>query len=186
MGRLILVTGGARSGKSAFAERYAAGCGRKIAYIATAQVLDREMEFRVGLHRRRRPADWDTYEAPFDAHTAVRAAAAGHDMLLFDCLTVYVSNLLCSLDSIENSDKNYALVKDACEKIAAAVRESSATLVVVTNEVGGGIVPMHRLSREFRDLSGLANQLFAKEAEEVYLVTAGIPVNIKQLEYKIL
>lgn len=186
MGRLILVTGGARSGKSSFAERYAAGYGRKIAYIATAQISDREMEFRVSLHRQRRPANWDTYEAPLDAHEAVRAAAAGHDMLLFDCLTVYIGNLLCRLDSIEDSDKNYALVKDACDKIAAAVRESSATLVVVTNEVGGGIVPLHRLSREFRDLSGLANQLLAKEAEEVYLVTAGIPVNIKQLEYKIL
>lgn len=186
MGRLVLITGGARSGKSSFAEKYVAGYGRKIAYIATAQVLDEEMEFRVGLHRQRRPADWDTYEAPFNAHEAVRAAAAGHDMLLFDCLTVYISNLLCSLESIEESDRNYKLVKNACGEIIDAVRASSATLVVVTNEVGGGIVPSNRLSREFRDLAGLANQLLAEEAQEVYLVTAGIPVNIKQLAYKIL
>ncbi|MGM9539117.1 bifunctional adenosylcobinamide kinase/adenosylcobinamide-phosphate guanylyltransferase [Anaerovibrio sp.] len=185
MGRLILVTGGARSGKSSFAERYAAKYGRKIAYIATSQVLDEEMRFRVGLHRSRRPADWDTYEAPFDAHEAVREAAAGHDMLLFDCLTVYISNLLCGLEDIEDSDRNYALVKRACDSLVAAVQAGSATLVAVTNEVGDGIVPMNRLAREFRDLSGLANQLLAKHAEEVYLVTAGIPVNIRQLEYKL-
>ncbi len=185
MGRLILVTGGARSGKSSFAEQYAARHGRRIAYIATSQVLDEEMKFRVGLHRGRRPADWDTYEAPFDVHEAVREAAAGHDMLLLDCLTVYISNLLCSREDAEDQAGNYELVKEACDKLVAAVQSGSASLVVVTNEVGDGIVPVNRLAREFRDLAGLANQLLARQAEEVFLVTAGIPVNIKQLEYKL-
>lgn len=185
MGRLILVTGGARSGKSSFAEQYVARYGRKIAYIATSQVLDEEMKFRVSLHRDRRPADWDTYEAPFDAHEAVKEAAAGHDMILFDCLTVYISNLLCSLEDVEDSARNYELVKNSCAELVSAVQDCDATLVVVTNEVGDGIVPMNRLAREFRDLAGLANQLLARQAEEVFLVTAGIPVNIKQLEYKL-
>lgn len=185
MGKIVLVTGGARSGKSSFAEKYAAKYGKRIAYVATSQVFDKEMEFRVRLHRQRRPADWDTYEAPFAAHEAVREAAAGHDMILFDCLTVYISNLLCSLEDIEDSGRNYELVKAACEDIVKAVQAGDATLVVVTNEVGDGIVPMNHLAREFRDLSGLANQLLAGQAEEVYLVTDGIPIDIKQLEYKL-
>ena len=185
MGKIVLVTGGARSGKSSFAEKYAAKYGKRIAYVATSQVFDKEMEFRVRLHRQRRPADWDTYEAPFAAHEAVREAAAGHDMILFDCLTVYISNLLCRLDDIEDSARNYTLVKNACDSLVAALQAREATLVVVTNEVGDGIVPMNHLAREFRDLSGLANQLLARQAAEVYLVTAGIPVDLRQLEYKL-
>lgn len=185
IGKLILVTGGARSGKSSFAEKYVAKYGQNIAYIATSQVLDSEMEFRVGLHRQRRPDTWQTYEAPFTAESAVVEATAEHDMLLFDCLTVYISNILCSLENIDDSKQNYALVETACQKLIEAVQKSSATMVVVTNEVGAGIVPMHHLSREFRDLAGLANQMLAHVADEVYLVTAGIPVNIKALEYKL-
>ena len=154
MGKLVLVTGGARSGKSSFGEKYAAKYGKRVAYIATSQIWDKEMEFRVKLHKERRPADWQTYEAPYEAHKAVAAAVqAGCDMILFDCLTVYTSNLLCS----------------------------NATMVVVTNEVGAGIVPENHLAREFRDLAGLANQLLATASEEVYFTVAGIPVNIKKL-----
>ena len=182
MGKLVLVTGGARSGKSSFGEKYAARYGKKVAYIATSQIWDKEMEFRVKLHRQRRPASWHTYEAPYEAHKAVKAAVkAGCDMILFDCLTVYTSNLLCSLDSIEDSDRNYGLLRESCQLLIEAVKASSCTMVVVTNEVGAGIVPENHLAREFRDLAGLANQLLADAAEEVYLTVAGIPVNIKKL-----
>ena len=186
MGKLILVTGGARSGKSTFAEEYAAARGKKIAYIATSQIWDKEMAFRVKLHQERRPANWHTYEAPFDAQEAIREAAAeGCDMILFDCLTVYMSNLLCRLESIEDSQTNYQLVKEKCQALIDAVKQSQADMVVVTNEVGDGIVPENHLAREFRDLSGLANQLLASEATEVYLVVAGIPVNIKELDVRL-
>lgn len=186
MGRLILVTGGARSGKSTFAEEYAAAKGKKIAYIATSQIFDKEMAFRVSLHQQRRPESWHTYEAPFDAHEAVMAATAeGCDMILFDCLTVYMSNLLCSLGSIEDSKANYRLAREKCQALADAVRKSQADMVVVTNEVGDGIVPENHLAREFRDLSGLANQILAREAFEVYLVVAGIPINIKELDARL-
>ena len=94
-GEIILVTGGARSGKSAFAERYVATHGRRIAYIATAQVLDDEMRYRVELHKRRRPETWRTYEAPFAAEQAIAKAASDRDTILFDCVTIYLSNLLC-------------------------------------------------------------------------------------------
>ncbi len=186
MGRLILITGGARSGKSSFAEKYTAKYGKKVAYIATSQICDKEMEFRVRLHRERRPDCWQTYEAPFAAHRAVaEAAAAGCDMLLMDCLTVYVSNLLCSVEDIEDSVQNYQLLQQRCNELIEAVRGSECTLVLVTNEVGAGIVPANRLAREFRDLAGLANQIMAGAAEEVYLVAAGIPVNIKRLAEKL-
>lgn len=182
MGKLVLVTGGARSGKSSFGEKYAARYGKKVAYIATSQIWDEEMEFRVKLHRKRRPADWHTYEAPYDAHKAVEEAAQGGcDMILFDCLTVYTSNLLCSLESIDDSAKNYLLVQKSCQSLIEAVKKYPCTMVVVTNEVGAGIVPENHLAREFRDLAGLANQMMAEASEEVYLTVAGIPVNIKAL-----
>lgn len=182
MGRLILVTGGARSGKSSFGEKYAARYGKRVAYIATSQIWDSEMEFRVKLHRQRRPASWHTYEAPYEAHKAVEEAArSGCDMILFDCLTVYASNLLCSLDSIDDSDRNYRLLRESCQSLIEAVKKNDCTMVVVTNEVGAGIVPENHLAREFRDLAGLANQMLAAAAEEVYLTVAGIPVNIKKL-----
>ena len=175
MGKLVLVTGGARSGKSSFGEKYAAKYGKRVAYIATSQIWDKEMEFRVKLHKQ-------TYEAPYEAHKAVAAAVqAGCDMILFDCLTVYTSNLLCSLDNIDDSERNYSLLREACQSLIDAVKKSNATMVVVTNEVGAGIVPENHLAREFRDLAGLANQLLAAASEEVYFTVAGIPVNIKKL-----
>lgn len=186
MGRLILVTGGARSGKSAFGEKYAAKYGKKVAYIATSQIWDKEMEFRVQLHRKRRPAEWQTYEAPYEAHKAVEEAVDdGCDMILFDCLTVYTSNLLCSLDNIDDSKRNYGLLRENCQFLIDTVKKYNCTMVVVTNEVGAGIVPENHLAREFRDLAGLANQMLAEAAEEVYLTVAGIPVNIKKLAEKL-
>lgn len=185
MGKLILVTGGARSGKSSFAEQYVAKYGKEIAYIATSQCLDDEMAYRIKLHRQRRPESWVTYEAPFDAHEALLQAGQDKDMILFDCLTLYISNLLCSFEDLEAMDDIYQQVQEQCEKLLAAVRQIDATVVVVTNEVGTGIVPMDRLSREFRDQAGLANQLLAQAADKVYLVVAGIPVDIKKIAEKL-
>ena len=91
-GKIILVTGGARSGKSAFAEKLAAK-GKKVAYIATAQIFDNEMAFRVKLHKKRRPVNWQTFEAPFNAEDAIMQAAADNDVILFDCITLYISNI---------------------------------------------------------------------------------------------
>ena len=181
---IILVTGGARSGKSAFAEKFVAAHGHRIAYVATAQIFDDEMRYRVALHKKRRPSTWTTYEAPFAAEGAIRAAAAAHDTILFDCLTVYLSNLVCALKEEELADEAhvYALAEQAIAKLVEAVQSSGVTCVFVTNEVGAGIVPENKLARLYRDIAGLANQEVAAAADAVYLTVSGIPVDIKKLE----
>jgi adenosylcobinamide kinase/adenosylcobinamide-phosphate guanylyltransferase len=178
---IVLVTGGARSGKSSFAEKYVAKYGKRIAYIATAQIFDEEMKFRVDLHQSRRPSEWQTYEAPFDAHKAILEAGEKHDMILFDCMTIYTSNLLFSLSDIDDSKKNYELIREKFSQLIEAAKSIKGTVVFVTNEVGCGIVPDNHLSREYRDLAGLANQLVAEVADKVYLVVSGIPVDIKKI-----
>ena len=185
-GQLILVTGGARSGKSTFAEQLAAREGNHIAYIATAQVFDEEMDFRVRLHQSRRPDSWQTYEAPFDAHEAIRAAAQEHDLILFDCITIYLSNLLCTLpeSALDDQERVCARTREQITALIGAAEEAArqgTTTIFVTNEVGAGIVPEYKLSRIYRDLSGLANQQLAGAAARVYAVIAGIPVDIRQL-----
>ncbi len=186
MGKIVLVTGGVRSGKSAFAERYAVRCaaqtGAQVAYIATAQVYDEEMRQRVDLHQNRRPADWSTYEAPFHTEDAIRAAGASHGVILFDCITMFLSNDMLQYPEEEQERDSFILhVKERIGALISAALEVSATTVFVTNEVGAGIVPEHRLGRLYRDMAGLANQQIASHTEEVYLVTCGIPVNIKKL-----
>ena len=181
MGRIVLVTGGARSGKSRFAEQYAAKYGKKIAYIATAQIYDDEMAHRVKLHQARRPAEWRTFEAPFEAEKVLEEAGRTYDMILFDCLTIYLSNLICSLPNLEDFDRNYRLVRENIDRLIAQAKANAGAVVFVTNEVGAGIVPEHHLSREYRDLAGIANQLMARVADEVYLVVCGLPVNVKEL-----
>ncbi len=181
MGKIVLVTGGARSGKSRFAERYAARYGKNIAYIATAGIYDEEMAFRVKLHRERRPASWKTWEAPYDAHEALKEAGESHDMVLFDCLTLYISNILCAVEDISDSARNYRLVREQVCKLIAQAEENAGTAIFVTNEVGAGIVPENQLSREYRDVVGIANQLMGRAAENVYLVTCGLAVDIKKL-----
>ena len=185
-GRIVLVTGGARSGKSTFAEELAARSGERIAYIATAQIYDEEMRFRVSLHQKRRPDNWQTYEAPFDAETAIKAASEKNEVLLFDCITLYLSNLLCSLpeSELDDQDKLYGLTRQKIGELVQAAEAAAAKgriVIFVTNEVGAGIVPEHKLSRIYRDISGLANQQLARAAADVYAVIAGIPVNIKAL-----
>lgn len=181
MGKIVLITGGARSGKSKFAENYVARTGKDIAYIATSQIFDDEMAYRVKLHRQRRPANWQTFEAPFNAHEAIKEAFNEHDTILFDCLTLYLSNYLCqeeaqSLSLDDLSDNVSMLMK---ELISAVRSVTNKTCVFVTNEVGAGIVPENELARKYRDLAGLCNQQIAKTADEVYLVVSGIPLQIK-------
>ena len=181
MGKIVLVTGGARSGKSRFAEQYAARFGKKVAYIATAGVYDDEMAFRVKLHRERRPKDWHTWEAPENAHLAIEEAGRAHDMILFDCLTLYISNLLCALENVRDSAANYELIREKISLLLEAAKKQDGTTIFVTNEVGAGIVPENHLAREYRDITGIANQLTAREAAEVYVVSCGIAVDFKKL-----
>lgn len=185
MGRVILVTGGARSGKSTFAEQLVAGLGQEIAYIATARPFDAEMEDRITKHRLQRPAFWQTFEAPTDPSQIIAAQGNRVDGLLLDCLTVMITNRILThaidwdqppvarLNEIETD------ILDEINALLAAAAESRADLVAVTNEVGYGIVPISPLSRFFRDCAGRVNQRMAAAADEVYLVVSGIPVQIK-------
>lgn len=183
-GKIILVTGGARSGKSAFAEKLAAK-GKKVAYIATAQIFDNEMAFRVKLHKKRRPVNWQTFEAPFNAEDAIMQAAADNDVILFDCITLYISNILCqSAENLAIQAEVYKLVQVQIKKLlqaALAAAKAGVTVIFVTNEVGAGIVPENKLARLYRDVSGLANQQLAERADSVFAVIAGLPVDIKKL-----
>ncbi len=186
LSKIILVTGGARSGKSTFAERLATKCNsEKKAYIATAQIFDEEMKYRVKLHQSRRGEDWLTFEAPFRAEIAIKKAAKVSNLILFDCLTIYLSNFICSFDNLDDIDKIYRELKIIINDLINAAKDFEGTIIFVTNEVGDGIVPENKLARIYRDCAGIANQMVAASAEEVYLVVAGIAVEIKNLAFNV-
>jgi len=185
MGRILLVTGGARSGKSSFAEQLTAGLGAAIAYIATAHPFDDEMADRIAKHRLQRPTTWRTFEAPDRPSTVIAAEGHAFDALLLDCLTVMTTNRILAQPvdwdhpPVARMTEVEARVMAEVEAIVAAVAESRADLVAVTNEVGCGIVPGSPMARFFRDCAGRVNQRMAAAAAEVYLVVSGIPVRIK-------
>ena len=149
MGQIILVTGGVRSGKSSFAERRAARCaaesGTAVAYIATAQIYDAEMQLRVDLHQSRRPADWTTYEAPFSSENAIREAGKAHGVILFDCVTMFLSNDMLQYSEEEQERDSFARhVEARINALICAAEEADATTIFVTNEVGDGSIGIWR------------------------------------------
>jgi len=174
--QLTLVLGGARSGKSTLAERMAAAHGGRVTYLATAQAFDEEMAARIVKHRADRPAHWATIECPHDPATAIRSAAPDTDCFLLDCLTLLVSNLLLA---DENSTEE--TVRCATDALLAAYQEADADLIIVSNEVGLGLVPEYPLGRQYRDLLGKLNQRLAREADAVYYLIAGLPLDVKKL-----
>lgn len=180
-GKIILVTGGARSGKSLFAEQYAIAQGGPMAYIATAQIYDQEMESRVALHRERRADQWQTFEAPYGAHQIIELAAQAAKIILFDCLTLYTSNLLLAPSTADQPEGKNQFILAQIDQLLHSARESQAIVLFVTNEVGMGIVPDNALARQYRDIAGLVNQKVAAYADEVYLVVSGLAVEIKKM-----
>jgi len=170
--RLVLVTGGARSGKSRFAEQRLGELapGGPWRYVATAEALDDEMRARIAHHRARRGERWRTVEAPRALADAVRAPAEAG--VLVDCVTLWLSNLMLG------GAADDALLA-AADEVAAAARQSGVPVVFVTNEVGGGIVPEHALARRFRDVAGWVNQRLAAACDEVFLVAAGLPLRLR-------
>lgn len=170
-GRIVLILGGARSGKSSFALELAGKRKGNKVYIATAQALDGEMHDRIAQHRIERGKSWDTIEEPLLLADVMRSAPGRYDVVLLDCLTLWVSNLLCGGADAES----------AFDDFLGALQhpDNRALTCIVSNEVGQGIVPDNALSRNFRDLAGFLNQRVARAADEVYLVTAGIPLKIK-------
>lgn len=167
--RLVLVLGGARSGKSRYGEARAEASGLVPCYIATAQAGDAEMAERIARHRARRRAGWRTVEEPLKLAEAIGGQARPETVLLVDCLTLWLSNLMLAEADVEAQ----------VERLLAALRDAPGPVIVVSNEVGLGIVPDNALARRFRDVAGLANQRVAEIADEVVLVTAGLPLSLK-------
>lgn len=175
--RLTLVIGGARSGKSRYAERLAARYDRVI-YLATGQVFDEEMAERIALHRAQRPAHWVTVEEGMTPASALRQRLAdgGADAVLLDCVSFLLSNhLLANEEGFEERARQELLA------LLHLCRESGVDLVAVSNEVGMALVPEYKLGRLFRDAAGRLNQLLAREAEQVYACFAGIAVDLKKI-----
>lgn len=181
--KLTVVAGGVRSGKSRLAMEFALGLGENRAFVATAQAFDDEMRERIEQHRRDRSDQFVTIEAP--RRLADVASTLGtYDVILLDCLTLYVSNLLLGFGDVEDMPPDGArqLEEATLSDLRAAVgtlRQKAKHLIVVTNEVGMGVVPVSRLGRLFRDVAGRVNQWIAGEASEVWLCALGIPMRIK-------
>lgn len=177
---MILVTGGARSGKSTFAQSLFSETER-VVYVATAQIDDEEMAQRVALHRRSRPSAWRTVERPAD----LSGILDGEDGCLLDCVTVFTSNVMfahtAQYEHIPQAvqEETETEIKRQLDLLIDDASASHCRLVLVTNELGSGIVPEYHVSRVFRDLAGRVNQHLARRADEVYLCVCGIPVKIK-------
>ena len=178
MGELSFVTGGARSGKSRFAERLARETGRPLVYLVTMVASDEELAARIEAHRRDRPADACTIEAPRDPVSAL-AAAGDASCVLLDCLSLWVSNRLIELGETPALDEVAALdaaLDDEAERLVALARRREGETIVVTNEVGAGLVPEYPLGRHYRDLLGRVNQRVAASADRAWLMVAGRPL----------
>ena len=167
MSRLTLILGGARSGKSRFAESLATGRGGPRTYLATAEAFDDEMHQRIARHRAQRAGDgWQTIEAPLDPASVLRTASG---LVLLDCLTVWLGNLMHHGKDLRAEVANLCAALEACP----------AEVILVSNEVGLSIVPENAMARRFRDEQGLANQAIATIADEVFFIAAGLPLRLK-------
>jgi adenosylcobinamide kinase/adenosylcobinamide-phosphate guanylyltransferase len=181
MGRLVLVLGGARSGKSAFAERLArAEAGDAVLYIATATVTDEEMAIRIARHRADRPANWETAELPMHVGEALRQRTNLPRVLLLDCLTLLLSTPALT-DPHLSADAIEAHATTEVDGLLRLFDEYAGTLIVVSNEVGMGLHPNSALGRNYRDALGRANQRLAARADAAYLLVAGIPLDLHRL-----
>ena len=185
MGRLIVVTGGARSGKSTFAESLAKDCNCDVVYIATSIPFDDEMKDRIKKHVEQRPKNWKTVEAYKDLDEHLAKEKNEGSVFLLDCITIMITNIMMEAcfdwDNVAQKEIDYVedQVKIQLEKLLKTSSEKKSMFILVTNEIGMGIVPENKLSRIFRDIAGRANQIIAKAADEVYLCVSGIPVKIK-------
>ena len=168
---LVLIGGGARSGKSRFALEYAEQHYSRRAFLATAQALDDEMRARIARHRAERGARWTSIEEPYDIAQAIDANAGSYDVIVLDCLTLWLSNIM--LDPERDAEKEMAALASFLEQ------DLATNLVVITNEVGCGIVPDNPLAREYRDRAGELNQTVARAAKEVYWMVFGQPIRVK-------
>lgn len=185
MSHLILVTGGARSGKSQFAESLCRNRNNRTAYIATSIPFDEELKARVKKHRKMRPDTWETFEIYEDIYKVIPKIAREHDTVILDCVTLMVNNLMFkeNLDYDELTTKEVdvleASIKAQFTNLLEAVKQTDLYFVIVTNEIGMSPVAANKLTRIYTDIIGRMNQLITKESDEVYFVVSGISMKIK-------
>lgn len=186
MGKSILITGGARSGKSSYAENLAKELGGNVLYIATSIPFDEEMKSRVKMHKESRPSEWDTYEGYKGLGGVISSKGREYGAILLDCVTVMVTNLLLEYPGIDYDNARYEdfaeaekAIKKEIEVLMEGVGKSEATVIMVTNELGSGIVPENLLARAFRDIAGRMNQYIAERCDEVFMTVCGLPLKLK-------
>jgi adenosylcobinamide kinase/adenosylcobinamide-phosphate guanylyltransferase len=175
---ITLILGGARSGKSSYAQHLAEESNKSVTFIATAQALDDEMSARIQKHRAERPGSWETLEIPFDVASRVQVTS---NVIILDCITLLISNLLMQFvkDDLVEEAPFMAAVQKEINELISRLRVGEQNWFIVSNEVGLGLVPPYQMGRVYRDAIGWANQRLAREADKVIFMVAGIPTTIK-------
>ncbi len=172
MAKITFILGGARSGKSGFAIKLAKEKFNTVAFIATCEPLDREMKKRIALHKDKRPGHWKTFEEPEDPGPVLKKIGSKFDVVIIDCFTLMIANLM-------QSGLKERAIETKINKLLGIIKKTQAQSIIVSNEVGLGIVPANKLARDFRDIAGRINQLVAEKADEVFFMVSGIPSKIK-------
>jgi len=181
--KITLLLGGARSGKSWYAQELAKQSGKRVLFVATAEAGDEDMRLRIEKHRLGRPAGWRTLEAPARLAARIRQEIKGEQLIIIDCITLLVNNIFCRYGDAEfETIEDSVLEKEVVAEISAlqtCLENGEASCIIVSNEVGLGLVPDNRMGRLYRDILGRANQMLAQSSDEVFLMVAGIPLRVK-------
>ena len=182
----ILLTGGARSGKSHYAQELAQKSGKKVLFVATAEAGDEEMRQRIKEHQRSRPPEWSTLEAATDVGKQILKGGGGAEVIIVDCITMLVNNVFMRYADYTLEKVDAALVEKEVtremDELIECLNRLDAGFIIVTNEVGMGLVPPNPIDRLYRDILGKANRMLAERVDEVYLMVAGLPLQVKPSE----
>lgn len=178
---IIVILGGARSGKSRFAQRLADSLSQRVLFVAPLVAMDEEMRRRIEIHKKARPSTWRTLEAPTHVAEAIGEHIGDADVVILDCLTLLISNFMENAHDPEDLD---ALESEIANELNQLLERKNASLIIVSNEVGMGLVPPYPSGRSYRDLLGKANQFIAERADKVYMMIAGLPMELKALGRK--
>ena len=173
---LVLILGGARSGKSSFAQRLAKKAGSNVLFLATAQAGDAEMAERIARHKASRPSTWRTVEEPLELASVLQREAVSTDLVIIDCLTLWLNNLLLKEGGASETE-----VLEQVDRLLDVYQKGTSSYIVVSGEVGLGLVPPYPLGRTYRDILGWMNQKVAGRADKVFLMLAGIPLELKSM-----
>lgn len=183
----ILIIGGARSGKSRFAQELALKLGEPVLFVATAVAGDDEMQHRIEEHQRARSATWTTLEVTAHVGSQIDRKISGAQVVIVDCITLLVNNIFNQYIDQTSEQIDALLIEQKLvaeiDELVECINHTNASFIIVTNEVGTGLVPANKVGRLYRDLLGMANQMLAARADEVYLMVAGLPAQIKPLRY---